>query len=145
MDTGNADKLASADDDCELIYDWQCPACSLYCGQIRLQDAGSRLHLVNARVDRDVMREITARGYDIDEGMVLKTSEQFYYGAEAIHQLALMTSPTNTFNRLNYWIFSSRRRSKLLYPFLRKWRRCLLKLLRRTKVNNLGLPNNEKF
>ena len=69
MDTGNANKLASADDDCELIYDWQCPACSLYCGQIRLQDAGSRLHLVNARVDREVMREITAQGYDIDEDM----------------------------------------------------------------------------
>jgi predicted DCC family thiol-disulfide oxidoreductase YuxK len=145
MITGNSVKMALSDNDCELIYDWQCPACSLYCDQIRIQDAGSRLHLINARSNPGAMKEVTARGYDIDEGMVLKTSEQFYYGAEAIHQLALMASPSNTFNRLNCWIFSSRCRSELLYPVLRNWRRVFLKLLRRTKVNNLGLPNNEKF
>ena len=91
------------------------------------------------------MKEITARGFDIDQGMVLKMNHQFYFGADAIHMLALIASPSTVFNRFNIWIFRSRRRSELLYPVLRACRNFLLKLLRRTKINNLGLPDNERF
>ena len=77
--------------------------------------------------------------------MILKMNEKFYYGADAIHKLALIASPSTEFNRFNIWIFQSRRRSELLYPVLRASRNFLLKLLRRTKINNLGLPDNESF
>ena len=110
-----------------------------------IRESGGHFRLVNARDNPEVMKEITARGFDIDQGMILKMNDQFYYGADAIHELALIGSPSTVFNRINIWMFRSRRRSELLYPVLRACRNFLLKLLRRTKINNLGLPDNERF
>ncbi len=138
-------ETVSSDDEWGLVYDWQCPACNLYCHLLCIRESGGRFRLVNARDNPEVMKEITARGFDIDQGMILKINDRFYYGADAIHKLALMASPSTVFNRLNIWIFRSRRRSELLYPTLRTCRNFLLKLLRRTKINNLGLPDNERF
>ncbi len=135
----------SSDAEWELVYDWQCPACDLYCHLLCIREAGGQIRLVNARTNPEVMKEITARDLDIDQGMILKMNDQFYYGADAIHKLALIASPSTVFNRFNIWIFRSRRRAELLYPVLRACRNFLLKLLRRTKINNLGLPNNEWF
>ena len=135
----------SSDDEWGLVYDWQCPACNLYCHQLCIRESGGQFRLINARDNPEVMKEITARGFDIDQGMILKMNDQFYYGAEAIHKLALIAIPSTVFNRLNIWIFRSRRRAKLLYPVLRACRNFLLKLLRRTKINNLGLTDNERF
>ncbi len=138
-------EMNSSGDERALVYDWQCPACNLYCHLLSIEESGARFRLVDARVDPEVMKEITARGFDIDQGMILKMNDQFYYGADAIHQLALIASPSTVFNRLNIWIFRSQGRAKLLYPVLRSCRNFLLKLLGRTKINNLGLPNNQWF
>jgi hypothetical protein len=77
--------------------------------------------------------------------MVLKMGDELYYGSDAIHALALIGSRSGFFNRFNYWMFKSRMRSRMLYPVLRFFRNFLLKLLRRTKINNLKLENNDKF
>jgi len=91
------------------------------------------------------MQEITARGLDIDQGMVLKMGDQLYYGADAIHALALISSRSGLFNKLNYWIFCSKRVSAWLYPILRSMRNLLLKILGKTKINNLGVSGNDRF
>ena len=91
------------------------------------------------------MGEITARGWDIDQGMVLKVGDQLYYGSDAIHALALICSRSGIFNRFNYWLFKSRTLSHVFYPVLRFFRNLLLKLLGRTKINNLKLENNARF
>jgi hypothetical protein len=100
---------------------------------------------VDARESSAVMDEITAQGLDIDQGMVLKMGERLYYGSDAIHAVALISSRAGIFNRLNYWMFKSRTLSHIFYPILRFFRNLLLKLLRRTKINNLGLENNHRF
>ena len=141
----NPAETVSSDDDWGLVYDWQCPACNLYCRQLCRGESGARFRLIDARGNPEEMKEITARGFDIDQGMILKMNDRFYYGADAIHQLALIASPSTVFNWLNIRIFRSRRRAQLLYPVLRASRNFLLKLLRRTKINNLGLPDNERF
>ncbi len=138
-------ETVSSDDEWELVYDWQCPACNLYCHQLCIRESGGQFRLIDARDNPEVMKEITARGFDIDQGMILKMNDQFYYGADAIHKLALIASPSTVFNRFNILIFRSRRRAQLLYPVLRASRNFLLKLLGRTKINNLGLPDNERF
>ncbi len=138
-------ETVSSEDPWGLVYDWQCPACNLYCHQLCIRESGARFRLIDARDNPGVMKEITARGFDIDQGMILKMNDRFYYGADAIHKLALIASPSTVFNRLNIRIFRSRRRAQLLYPVLRASRNFLLKLLGRTKINNLGLPDNERF
>ena len=91
------------------------------------------------------MQEITAKGLDIDQGMVLKMGDQLFYGADAIHALALISSKSGLLNRLNYWMFKSKRVSAFLYPVLRACRNLLLKILGKTKINNLNYEKNERF
>jgi predicted DCC family thiol-disulfide oxidoreductase YuxK len=128
-----------------LVYDKQCPLCDNYCLMVRLRESVGDLRLVDAREPSPVMAEITARGWDIDQGMVLKTGDQLYYGSDAIHALALISSRSSIFNRFNYWLFKSRALSRIFYPVLRFFRNLLLKLLGKTKINNLGLQGNDRF
>ena len=91
------------------------------------------------------MRDVTKRGLDIDQGMVVKVGGFLYYGADAIHALARMSSPGGLFGGMSRWFFASKRRSRLLYPMFRSARNLLLKVLRKTRINNLKLPGNSRF
>ena len=128
-----------------LVYDKECPACNNYCQVLRIREGVGELNIVNARENSAVMEEITAQGLDIDQGMVLKMGGQLYYGSDAIHALALISSRSGVFNRLNYWIFKSKSMSRFLYPLLRFCRNLLLKVLGKTKINNLTIQDNYKF
>ena len=128
-----------------LVYDRECPVCEAYCRMIRIREAAGVLRLVNARDAGEIMDAITAKGFDIDEGMVLKLGTTLYYGADAIHILSLMNNRSGVFNRLTYWMFRSKRLSTILYPLFRFFRNLLLKLLRKSRINNLRLPRREKF
>lgn len=128
-----------------LAYDKQCPVCDAYCQIVRIRESVGDLKIVDARENSGVMKEITAQGLDIDQGMVLKMDNQLYYGADAIHALALISSRSGLFNRMNYWIFSSKTASAWLYPVLRSLRNLLLKILGKAKINNLGITGNDRF
>ena len=128
-----------------LVYDKECPACNNFCQMVRIRESVGHLELVDAREDTPIMREITASGLDIDQGMVLKMGDQLYYGSDAIHALSLISSRSGVFNRLNYWVFKSKRVSHVVYPILRFGRSILLKLLRKTKINNLEVDGNDRF
>ncbi|MGH8693706.1 MAG: DCC1-like thiol-disulfide oxidoreductase family protein [Burkholderiales bacterium] len=128
-----------------LVYDKQCPVCDAYCRIVRIRESFGMLRLVNARDASAIMDEITAKGLDIDEGMVLKVGSTLYYGAEAIHALSLMSSRSDVFNWFTFWIFRSKSLSAILYPLFRFFRNLLLKLLRKSRINNLGHPRRERF
>ncbi len=128
-----------------LVYDKECPACNAYCQIIRIRETVGDLKIIDAREKSEVLDEITARGLDIDQGMVLKMEGQLYYGSDAMHALALISSRSGLLNRINYWIFKSKSVSSWLYPVLRLFRNLLLKMLGKTKINNLDAPDNEKF
>jgi len=132
-------------EDILLVYDKECPACNNYCQVVQIRKTVGNLKIINARDDSDVMKEITSEGLDIDQGMILKMGAQLYYGVDAIHALALISSRSGFFNRLNYWLFKSKNISKILYPTLRFFRNFLLKILGKTKINNLGIEKNAKF
>ncbi|MEJ2390881.1 MAG: DCC1-like thiol-disulfide oxidoreductase family protein [Gammaproteobacteria bacterium] len=128
-----------------LVYDKQCPACHFYCQLVRIRDSVGELKFVDAREPSEVMDEITAAGLDIDQGMVLKMGDALYYGADAIHMLSLIGSRSGVFNRVNYWLFRSKAISGVVYPILRFFRNLLLKLLGKTKINNLKVEGNDRF
>lgn len=128
-----------------LVYDKECPFCNAYSRLVRIRKSVGDLKIINARKQNDVLDEITAHGFDIDQGMVLKMGDQLYYGSDAIHALALISSRSGVFNRLNYWIFKSKTLSSWIYPILLFFRNLLLKILGRTEINNLGIPGSKKF
>ncbi len=128
-----------------LVYDRECPACNAYCQLVRIRESVGDLRIVDARENSEVMNEITTQGLDIDQGMVLKMGDQLYYGSDAIHTLALIGSRSGIFSRFNYWMFKSKTTSSILYPLLRFSRNLLLKMLGKTKIDNLQAKNNDKF
>lgn len=128
-----------------LIYDTQCPACHYYCQLVRIRASIGELQLVDAREQSEVRDEITAQGLDIDQGMVLKLGDQLYYGSDAIHMLAMLSSRSDVFNRLNYWLFRSSSLASVLYPVLRFFRNLLLRFLGKSRINNLNQPGNDRF
>ena len=128
-----------------LVYDMECPVCDNYCRLVRIKESVGDLKIIDARESSEVLDEITALGLDIDQGMVVKMDGEIYYGADAIHALALISSRSSFFNRLNYWMLKSKRVSHSLYPALKFCRNLLLKILGKTKINNLGRENNETF
>jgi predicted DCC family thiol-disulfide oxidoreductase YuxK len=118
-----------------LVYDGECPVCSAYVRYVRIRESVGELTLVNARSDDGPwVRRIKEEGLDLDEGMVLIYGDRFYHGADCIHMLALLSSPSGFFNRINALIFKSPTLSKLLYPVLRAGRNLLLRLLGRSKL-----------
>ncbi len=128
-----------------LVYDRECPACNVYCQVVKIRESVGNLRIVDARENSEVLHEITAEGLDIDQGVVLKMGDQLYYGSDAIHTLALIGSRSGILNRINYWVFKSKKISSILYPFLRFLRNLLLKILGKSKINNLEIKGNDKF
>jgi predicted DCC family thiol-disulfide oxidoreductase YuxK len=128
-----------------LVYDRECPACNVYCQVVKIRESVGNLRIVDARENSEVLHEITAAGLDIDQGVVLKMGDQLYYGSDAIHTLALIGSRSGILNRINYWVFRSKTMSSILYPFLRFLRNFLLKILGKSKINNLEIKGNDKF
>jgi predicted DCC family thiol-disulfide oxidoreductase YuxK len=137
--------LTEAAEEVLLVYDWECPVCDIYCRLVRVRPTVGRLRLVNARESTVALQEITRAGLDIDQGMVVKAAGQLYYGSDAIQALALISDRTDLFNTLIYYIFRSSRLSRVLYPALRMCRNLLLKVMGKTKINNLKILGNDRF
>ena len=51
---------------------------------------------------------------------------RIYHGDACIHMLALLSTPSGAFNRINAAVFRSERASRLLYPILRSGRNATL-------------------
>lgn len=146
IDLANQPEESSADQaEILLVYDRQCPFCDNYCQLVRVRESTGTLVLVDARENSAIMQEITATGLDIDQGMVLKFQTCVYYGSEAMHVLSLLSTRSGIFNRANFWVFRSRRLSRLLYPIFRFFRNLFLKARGVNKINNLNLPDNDLF
>jgi predicted DCC family thiol-disulfide oxidoreductase YuxK len=117
-----------------LLYDGECPFCSRYVRHVRLRAAVGPIAMANAREHPALVDEVRRLGFDVDTGMVLKFNGNYYHGADCIHALALLTTPSGWFNRVNAWVFRSARVSKVLYPVLRAGRNLTLRLLGRTRL-----------
>ncbi len=131
--------------DIEVVYDKECPVCDYYCKRIDVRQSAGHLQRINARDDSEIMDEITALGLDIDEGMVVRVGDRLHYGADAIHELALLSSGKGFVNALSRLMFSSRGMSRAVYPLFRFMRNMLLKILGRTRINNLQRAGNDRF
>ena len=117
-----------------LLYDGECPFCSRYVRHVRLREAIGPIMLANAREHAALLEEVRRLGFDVDTGMVLKLDGNYYHGADCIHALALLTTPSGWFNRLNSLVFKSSTAARVLYPVLRTGRNLTLRLLGRARL-----------
>jgi predicted DCC family thiol-disulfide oxidoreductase YuxK len=131
--------------DIEVVYDKECPVCEFYCNRIDVKESVGCLVRIDARADSEIMDDITALGLDIDEGMVVRIGDQLYYGSDAIHELALLSSDKGFVNFMARLTFGSRSMARMFYPFFRFVRNMLLKLLGKSRINNLREPGKDRF
>jgi hypothetical protein len=117
-----------------IVYDGECPFCSRYVQMIALRDAVGQVTLLNARDGGPIVDGLRADGYDLDEGMVLIQNGELHHGHDCINRLALLSTSSGVFNRLNAAIFQSPTASRLLYPLLRLGRNSVLRFLGRSKI-----------
>jgi predicted DCC family thiol-disulfide oxidoreductase YuxK len=119
----------------ELVYDGQCPVCATYCEGLKRPD---NLQLVDARQDSETLRDITKRGLDIDEGMVLKVDGKVFYGSEAMVEISRRLPRKGWTGFVNRLFFSSQAVGRVAYRVCKAGRSALLKVLGIGKINNLG-------
>ena len=120
--------------DAVLVYDGQCPVCSSYVRYVRIKESVGKVALIDARDGGPYVKKIQAAGLDLNEGMVLSYGGHLYHGADCVHMLALLSSNSGAFNRLNALMFKSPGAAKLLYPVMRAGRNLLLRLLGRRPI-----------
>lgn len=111
----------------EIYYDGDCPFCSAYMKMLNLRAAVGRVELIDARSGDPRLRDITAAGFDLDEGIVLRHGTRLIHGAEAMQLLSVL-SEGRGFMR---WLMRAPRRAAFVYPFMRMGRRLTLWLMGR--------------
>lgn len=129
-------RAAAPEDETTLIFDGECPVCTLYSNSVD-SECGGGLKRIDARGDDALVKRATDAGLDLDQGMVVVHKGQLYHGADALHIMAKLAPAKGVANRLNRLIFGSRTLSRLGYPLLRAGRGALLAMLGRSKIRNL--------
>ena len=118
-----------------IVYDGDCPLCSAYVRMARLKQAVGAPTLINARERPDLVKALAERGISLDEGMVVYHQGRIYAGGEAMHVLALLTTPVDFANRLTAALLG-RRDALWVYPLLRAGRNLLLRLRNQPQIGD---------
>lgn len=122
-----------------FVYDGECPICKLAAQSLRIRKAVGNLELVNAREDKEhpLIKEINEKGFNLDEGQIIKYQDKLYHGADALNMMALLGSGSGWFNRMNAILFRSKTVSAICYPLFKNLRYLLLKILGIPLLDNL--------
>ncbi len=103
------------------------------------------LHIINARTEGNspLMQDIKARGFDLDEGMVIKYGDNYYHSADALHIMAILGTDKGWFNRINALLFSSKTLATICYPAMRMVRNLALLIKGVPKIRNLETTHEQ--
>lgn len=104
----------------ELYYDKQCPFCNSYANYIKLKKEHN-LILINARESFKDIKLFRTKGFDINDGFIIKVDEnEIYQGADAIIFLNELAKrkvyfPNNSFFKLYVYTFIKTLRKIVLF------------------------------
>jgi predicted DCC family thiol-disulfide oxidoreductase YuxK len=109
-----------------IVYDGDCILCRNYARLVRLRETVGKVELIDARSSDPRLKAFWRQGYDLDRGMLLVHRGEVFHGSDAVHAIALMSSGSGWFNRLNARMLSNRSVATLTYPLLKLARRISL-------------------
>ena len=115
-----------------IVYDGACPFCTAYVSLVRLRES-MQVELLSARSADERVDEFLGLGYRLDDGMLVQMDGLIYVGAEAMHQLAIISNRHGMLNQMQSFVFSRKGLAHVLYPLLRLGRRLVL-LIRRVPL-----------
>lgn len=117
-----------------IVYNGECPFCSAYVRFLRLKRSAGDVELIDAREEPQIVQAVRDAGYEINDGMMVLDRGQVFYGENAMHVLALMSTPAGIFNRATAWVFARPKLARLVYPVFKLGRRIALALLRKPMI-----------
>ena len=79
----------------QIIYDGQCPFCSDYVSKLQLEHTVGRVELIDVRTDPELVAKLKNQGYELDKGMVFIQDGNYYFGHDAMHRLALLSTKSD--------------------------------------------------
>lgn len=118
----------------KIIYDGECPFCSKYVRLIQLKKTMGHVELINAREDNAIKEKLKDLSIDINQGMVLIDGEDIYFAEDCVHRLALLSTSSTLFNRINKFVFKYRILAKIIYPIMKTGRNFVLFILQKEQI-----------
>jgi len=114
----------------KFYYDGECPFCKEYSKYIELRKKYD-IEILNARDNLEKIIEFRAKGYDIDEGMILEVSpgKKLYHGADAAKVLDRMIEKKGVFDKFISMVVELKFFKSIVYPIVKFVRIVLLKLM----------------
>lgn len=126
--------INTAQDDNWLLYDGECPLCRNYVKLARIRKTVP-LKLLDARGHHAILvAEMRSRGFDINQGMILKLNGDIHHGSDAMFVLSHLDSDNKLFQGFMKFFFLNRKRSSFVYPFCVFVRNSVLTLLNKKQI-----------
>jgi len=117
-----------------VVYDGECPFCSNYVRLMALRRSVGSVALVDARAGGPIVAELARRGYDLNNGMVVRHGQTLYYGPDALVLLSTLSEDRGVVGRTLARLLRDPSRARLLYPVMKLGRRATLALLGRKLI-----------
>jgi predicted DCC family thiol-disulfide oxidoreductase YuxK len=120
-----------------LVYDGDCPICSHYADSLTLTASWGKAQLINGREVSPTRDQLTEKGVDLDQNLVVTIGQRFYLGADALYQLSKISRPSGFGHSVLHMCYSHKLAIKWMYPIFRFTRKLLLRIQGKSLINNL--------
>ena len=112
-----------------FIYDGDCPFCNYFAELLELKSCLPELEILDGRKNLALLSHLYKQGYDLNKGAILIHNEKIMHGAAAINWIcSKLNKPSDSMLEVLRIIFTSTKRTNLLFPFLLWGRRLSLTL-----------------
>ena len=111
-----------------FIYDGECPFCNNFAELLEINSKIKNIKILDGRKNLSIIKSLSEKGYDLDKGAILLKDENIFHGAKAINVICKeVNNPSSNLLKILSSVFKSNKRTKLLFPFLLRARRFVLR------------------
>ena len=102
-----------------FIYDGDCPFCNHFAQLLELKRSLPEFEIIDGRKNLPLLSKLYKQGYDLNKGAILIHNKNIMHGANAINWIcSKIDKPSNSLLEILRIIFSSNKRTQILFPFL---------------------------
>ncbi len=112
-----------------FIYDGECPFCNHFAQLLELKNSLPSLQILDGRENLELLTELYKQGYDLNKGAILINEGKIKHGADAINWICTeINESSDSILEILRVIFTSNKRSRILFPILLWSRRLALSI-----------------
>ena len=112
-----------------FIYDGECPFCNHFAQLLELKSKLPTFQIIDGRKNLKILTQLYRQGYDLNNGAILINNGNIMHGAAAINWICTqIKEPNDSLLEILRVIFTSNKRTKILFPLLLWGRRISLTL-----------------